>query len=126
MADVVSTKTIEDDILYYVGVFTNVSDGTGESGVKKIDVSALSPAPKTLGIEEIWYSVSGMAVKISFDATTDDTAIVLQGDGHMDLFDIAGIRDPRSAGYTGDILFTTSGHAAADSYTIILKCRKIS
>lgn len=124
MGDAVSTRSIQNDDLYYIGVFTNLSDGTGESDVKKIDISALTPAPKSLTIEEIWYSVSGMAVVIEFDATTDETALVLQGTGHMDLTSIGGIKDSRASGYTGDVFFTTSGHTAADSYTIILKCRK--
>lgn len=124
MADTVTTKVLYEDSRYYIAAFTNVSDGTGESGVKKVDVSALTPACKTVAIEKVWYSTYGMSVKVIFDATTDDVMLVLQGDGVFDLSEIAGIKDPKSAGYAGDILFTTVGHTANDTYTIILKCRK--
>jgi hypothetical protein len=124
MPDTVTTKVLFDDVNYYIAAFTNVSDGTGESAVKKVDVSALSPAATTVSIEKVWYSTFGMAVKIAFDATTDDVMLVLQGDGKFDFSEFAGVFDPKSAGYTGDIFFTTVGHTSGDTYTVILKCRK--
>jgi hypothetical protein len=42
MADTVTSQTIQDDDRNAVLKFTNVSDGTGESAVKKVDVSALA------------------------------------------------------------------------------------
>lgn len=124
MADTVTTKVLYEDARYYIASFTNTSDGTGEAGVKKVDVSALTPACSTVSVEKVWYSTYGMAVKILFDATTDDVMLVLQGDGVFDFSEIAGIKDPKSAGYIGDILFTTVGHTSGDTYTIVLKCRK--
>ena len=41
MADAVTSQTIQDGERTAVLRFTNVSDGTGESAVKKVDVSAL-------------------------------------------------------------------------------------
>ena len=41
MADTVTSQTIQDDNRKAVLKFTNISDGTGESAVTKIDVSAL-------------------------------------------------------------------------------------
>ena len=41
MADAVTSQTIQDSQTTAVLKFTNVSDGTGESAVKKVDVSAL-------------------------------------------------------------------------------------
>lgn len=124
MADTVTTKVLYEDMLYYIASFTNVSDGTGEANVVKVDVSALSPIPENISIEDIWYNTFGMAVKIHFDASTDDVMLVLQGDGHFCLKDFGGIKDPRSAGHTGDVMFTTVGHTSGDTYSIILKCRK--
>ena len=46
MADTVTSQTIQDDERQAVLKFTNVSDGTGESAVKKVDVSALSANSK--------------------------------------------------------------------------------
>ena len=76
MADAVATQTIQDGSRSAVFKFTNVSDGTGESAVVKIDVSTLSADPVTgkactsVEIEKIWYSTIGMGVQILFDATT--------------------------------------------------------
>ena len=42
MADAVTSQTLIDGERTAVLKFTNISDGTGESAVKKVDVSALS------------------------------------------------------------------------------------
>ena len=47
MADAVATQTISDGAQFATFKFTNVSDGNGESAVKKIDVSALGVNPVT-------------------------------------------------------------------------------
>ena len=41
MADAVTSQTLVDGPKKAVLKFTNISDGTGESAVKKVDVSAL-------------------------------------------------------------------------------------
>ena len=42
MADTVATQTILDGDRLVIQKFTNISDGTGESAVTKIDVSTLA------------------------------------------------------------------------------------
>ena len=42
MADAVTSQTIVDGEKTVVQKFTNISDGTGESAVVKVDVSALA------------------------------------------------------------------------------------
>ena len=42
MADAVATQTLFDGTKRVVQKFTNISDGSGESAVKKVDVSALT------------------------------------------------------------------------------------
>ena len=42
MADAVTSQTIVDGDKHVVMKFTNVSDGTGESAVTKVDVSGLA------------------------------------------------------------------------------------
>ena len=42
MADAVTSQTIFDGDKKVIQKFTNISDGTGESEVKKVDVSALN------------------------------------------------------------------------------------
>lgn len=125
MADAVTSRTLLDNDQIVVMKFTNLSDGTGESAVVKVDVSALSPAPKTVDIEKIWYDINGMSVGIIEDATTDVKVLDLAGgSGYLDFNDFGRISNSKAAGFTGDLLFTTTGHTSGDSYTIILKLRK--
>ena len=64
MADAVATQTIQDGAKTAIFRFTNVSDGTGESAVTKIDVSSLSNDPMTdkacssVVIEKIYYQTN--------------------------------------------------------------------
>jgi hypothetical protein len=121
MADLVTSQTVFSDVQNAIFAFTNVSDGTGESAVSKVDISALSQSPLKVRINRIWYNTFGMAVKVIFDHTSDDTALVLQGDGQFDFSLFRGIPDPASAGGTGDILFTTVGHTSGDTYSIVME-----
>ena len=82
MADAVTSQTIVDGDKHAVMKFTNVSDGTGESAVTKVDVSALANSADGLtctgvSIEEIWWQCTGMKVSVLFDASTDVLAIQL-------------------------------------------------
>ncbi len=121
MADAVTSQTIFSGSKSVVMVFTNASDGTGESAVAKVDISGLTGAPTKVKINKVQYNCVGMAVKILFDHTADDTVLVLDGSGKFDFTEYGGLKDPASAGGTGDILFTTVGHTAGDSYTICLE-----
>ena len=120
MADSVTTQTLFSGEKRVVMAFTNVSDGTGESAVQKVDISALPGAPSAVRINKVAYSTFGMSVSVLFDHTADDRVLVLQGDGCMDFTPHGGLRDPASAGGTGDILFTTNGHTSGDTYTVVL------
>ncbi len=121
MADSVSSQTIFQGNRRSIYSFTNVSDGTGESAVLKIDISALPGAPSKVNIEQVWWATSGMSVRILYDHTTDDTALILAGYGNLKFDVFGGIPDPGSAGGTGDILFTTVDHSPGDTYSIILE-----
>lgn len=139
MADAVTTQILQDGPRNAVIKFTNVSDGTGESAVLKVDVSTLSYQPATgpcteVRIEAIKYQVVGMNVQILWDATADVLAIELvpnAGD-HMNMKGFGGIPNNSGAGKTGDILFTTTTTAGdtdipteGASYTIILEMVKV-
>jgi hypothetical protein len=124
MADAVSSQTIIDGARNVVMKFTNTSDGTGESAVTKVDVSALQSAPAKVRIDRIHYSVAGMVVRLLWDADTDVTIVDLQGDGCLDATCFGGLPNNGGAGVTGDIKLTTVGHSASDSYTIILEMSK--
>jgi len=111
--------------------FTNVSDGTGESAVTKVDVSALSTnrlgAPcASVQINKVWYVTAGMGVNILFDATADVLAMGLPADseGTLDFSSFTGIPNNAGSGKTGDIQFTTVGHTSGDTYMVVLELIK--
>lgn len=130
MVDTVSSQTIENGSRNLIMKFTNVSDGTGETDVVKVDVSALGISTTSLKVRRIKYNINRGAVLIEWDATTDDPIAYLTGYGTLDMTNTQGFFNPNSAGNTGDILFTTSGFAAlaagagASGYTIILEMVK--
>ena len=131
MADTVASQTLVDDIKIAVFKFTNISDGSGESAVKKIDVSALSTnqqgqACTRVTIDEIWWQCNGMKVQVLFDASTDLLCIELgeNQSGHHDYSSFGGLTNNAGSGVTGDIMFTTVGHSSADTYTITMRVRK--
>lgn len=128
MADLVTSQTLFSQTVKrgadgrYHGrfVFTNVSDGSGESAVAKIDISTLQGAPTAIRIERVRFNINGIIVKIGFDHTTDQFVLVLSGDGDLDFSLGGGIPDPGGAGDTGDVIFTTVGHSSGDSYNIVM------
>ena len=131
MADAVTSQTIQDGVKNVVMKFTNISDGTGESAVAKVDVSALTAGPNGetctgVTIEEIWWQCIGMKVSLFWDATSN--VIIMQlgenQSGHQDFRDFGGLTNNSGSGKTGDVLFTTVGHSSADNYSIILSMRK--
>ena len=127
MADAVTSKVILNSPKRHIVVLTNVSDGTGESNVVKVDKSTLTGPnglePSKLRVDKIEYSVFGMSVTLSFDRTSDIKIAVLQGDGCLDFTEAGGLIDS-TTGDTGDILLTTTGHTSGDTYTITLHLRK--
>ena len=131
MADAVPSQTIQDGEKTAILKFTNVSDGTGESAVKKVDVSALTKnsAGQTctsVAVSRIYWACVGMRVNIEFDASTNLLVMPLPadstGDEYYDLF--TGIPNNAGSGVTGDIDFTTVGHSSGDAYSIILVLNK--
>lgn len=126
MADAVTSQTLVDGARNAVMKFTNISDGTGESAVTKVDVSALSGAPSGVRIDRITVATFGMGVDILWDATADALAFHVPADT-VDCFDFAhfgGITNNAGSGKTGDIKFTTVGHTSGDRYSIILELVK--
>ena len=136
MADAVTSQTLADGDRIAVMKFTNLSDGTGESSVEKVDISALAAnsageTPARATIEQIWYDIGGMRVALEWNATTNVVAAVLGGSaaagnvsGHMDFRSFGGIKNTEASGVDGDIDLTTSGHTNLDHYTVVLQLRK--
>ena len=136
MADAVTSQTLSDGDRIAVVKFTNISDGSGEASVAKVDVSALAnnsagAACALASIEQVWYDIGGMRVALEWNATTNVVAAVLGGSaavgvgsGHMDFRSFGGVKNTLASGYNGDIDLTTHGHTAHDHYTIVLQLRK--
>jgi len=126
MADAVTSQTLVDGNNNAVMKFTNISDGTGESAVLKVDVSALFGAPTEVRIMRIHYTTIGMGVRVLWDATADVLAWAIGGDvsGCLDFTVFGGLQNDGGGGVTGDIRFTTVGHSSGDHYSIVLEMRK--
>jgi hypothetical protein len=131
MADAVTSQTIQDGERKAVLKFTNISDGSGEAAVKKIDVSALSAnsagaACTEVAVAKIWWQCVGMGVELLNDADADTLIIGLSPDsnGFHDYSDFSGIPNNSGDGKTGDVMFTTIGASNTDTYTVIVEVLK--
>ena len=139
MADTVTSQTIADVSGQKTTMkFTNLSDGSGETLVKKMDASALNfmTEDATKKISKLNWSINTQdpkgAVEILWagsDTTgLNATATVLSGSGYWDLRS-DGNEIPNNATLTadvspaGDILFSTRNFNNGDSYTIIVEVR---
>jgi hypothetical protein len=126
MADTVDTLTVFSGTRKLVKRYTNVSDGTGESAVNKLDISTLTSfngiAPTSVKIMKIFWSIQGFtSVRLFWDHTTDDEITVLgAGVGDVDYSSVGGLMDPKSTGGTGDVLLTTAGLVAGNTYDITI------
>ena len=132
MADAVTSQTIADGERNVVMKFTNVSDGSGEAAVVKVDVSALSSNSRGVACSEVRlmqvrYAVVGMSVQIYFDATANVLLLEIaeSSNGNLEFDDFGGIPNNSGSGKTGDILFTTVGHTSGDTYMIVLEMVKV-
>ena len=137
MADVVTSQTIVDTAgTKTVMKFTNISDGSGETLVTKMDASALNFMTEDANrvLAKIYWSVNTTngksGVELLFAGSGDNAANATIGffsgrcfhDYHT-----AGNSIPNNATLTantspaGDILLSTKGFVDGDNYTLILE-----
>jgi hypothetical protein len=140
MVDAVTSQLIANGPRNWGYVFTSLSDGTGESGVVKVDGSASGPLGVNvrgqlfyplahIKITEIEYDIKGMALEIIWDATSSVNATVLGGFGKLRYWQFGGLAAVDSSGVlltvaTGKIKFTTLGAMQNSSYTVYLRGTK--
>ena len=130
MADAVTSQILVDGPKTAVFKFTNVSDGTGESGVVKIDVSALAAYQGNtctgVSIQKIDVVTVGMGLDLLWDATADVLALSFGADDFvtLDFCHFGGITNNAGAGKTGDLLFSTVGASNGDRYTVVVEVLK--
>ena len=139
MADVVTSQTIVDTTgTKTVMKFTNISDGSGETLVTKMDASELTfmTEDATKSIAKIWWSInttngkSGVELLWAGSGTSSANATIgfFSGRGYHDYF-TSGNSVSNNATLTantspaGDVLISTKGFVAGDNYTIIIEVR---
>jgi len=130
MADTVTTQTIADTSgVKFVTKLTNFSDGTGETQVKKIDASEVTFMTEdgNRKISRVWYSINTAngksAVELIWDGETNSTAMILSGNGYIDLRTAGNEIVNNATTPTGDVLLSTKNFAIGDNYTIIIEFR---
>ena len=132
MADAVTTQTLADGDRIAIMKFTNISDGSGESAVTKVDVSSLAAESGTekecseVKIQQIFYALEGMSVDILWNASSNVLCFTVSdsSSGHYDFSNVQSLTNNAGSGKNGDVLFTTVVASSGDRYTIILVLEK--
>ena len=130
MADTVSTQVISDTSgVKYVVKMTNISDGSGESLVKKIDASETTFMTEDgeRKIAKIWWSVNAISkkacVELIWDGVTNATGLLMSGQGYWDLRTSGNSIPNNATTPTGDVLLSTRDFVSGDNYTILVEFR---
>lgn len=130
MADITSVQTIADVAgVKHVSKMTNISDGTGETLVTKIDASNTNAMTEdaTKVLARIWYSINttnaNAAVELLWGGANNSTMVVLNGQGHWDLRTFGDGIVNNSTTPTGDVLLSTRNFVSGDNYTILVEFR---
>ncbi len=136
MVDTVTVTKIFDGIKYAIYEFSNKSDGTGESAVRKISMADLvsdsgtsdnGRRPTSLSLVDASWTVTGFNyVEALWSRPPSNKQIILMsGTDGVNLSSVGNKRDPsRALGGTGDILLTTNGGASGSSYDIRMMFKK--
>jgi len=137
MADTVTSQTLKDSASTWAVKLTNVSDGTGESGVVKVSANTLvasdGGSTQRLSINKIFWNIArgtsslqDPRVTLAWSGTSNTTIVTLTGSGTLDLTTNlqAPLTNNAGAGANGDILLTTTGFTASAGYTLILEGKK--
>jgi hypothetical protein len=130
MADTVTTQTIADTSgVKYVVKLTNISDGSGEILVKKIDASEtiFMSEDGARVIARVYYSINASdnksGVELVWDGETNATALFLSGQGFMDFRTDGNSFKNNAITPTGDVLLSTKNFANGDNYSLIVEFR---
>ena len=136
MADIVTSQKLKDHASAWAYVFTNISDGTGETNVLKVDVSGLTAAANSsltdqrININKLSWSIAGANSKVKLmwsgdNSPTTNTIVFLTGSGTMDLAtNLTAPLTNNTANTNGDIYLSTAGFVAGAGYTLILEGKK--
>ena len=140
MADTVTSQTLKDHASAWAVKLTNISDGTGETNVTKVNANTLIASNGTgstrLAITKLFWNVSKgtsstmdprvtlfWANSVAGGANT--TIATLSGSGVLDL--TTGLQAPftnNAPNTAGNILISTTGFTANAAYTLVLEGKK--
>ena len=130
MADIVTTQVLSDTSgVKYVAKLTNLSDGSGESLVTKVDASGTTFMSEdgNRKIAKIWYSVNTTnpkaCVELLWAGASNATAVLLGGQGNWDLRTAGNEITNNATTPTGDVLLSTRDFVVGDNYTILVEFR---
>jgi hypothetical protein len=131
MADAVTSQTLLDGERLAIMKFTNISDGTGETAVTKVNVSTLTPSASGkactgVTVNKITSVCHGLEVRMYWDATTDVPFFLstINTNYENDFSRFGGITNNAGTGKNGNIVFSTSDATAGDTYTVVLEMVK--
>ena len=131
MADAVTSQTLMDGERLAIMKFTNISDGTGETAVTKVNVSSLNhnswdKACTGVTVTKITSVCHGMEVRMYWDATTDVPFFLstVNTNYENDFSSFGGIANNAGTGKNGNIVFSTSDQTNGDTYTVVLEMVK--
>ena len=130
MADIVTTQVLSDTSgVKYVAKLSNLSDGSGESLVTKVDASGTTFMSEdgNRKIAKIWYSVNTTnpkaCVELLWAGASNATAVLLGGQGYWDLRTAGNEITNNATTPTGDVLLSTRDFVVGDNYTILVEFR---
>lgn len=131
MADIVTSQVIADTAgLKYIIKMTNISDGTGETQVTKVDASGTNFMTEDGNrvISKIGFSVQTAspngAIELLWGGSSgNQTALVLSGLGFFDLRPFGAEIPNNATNPTGDVLLSTRNFSRNDSYTVLIEFR---
>ena len=130
MADTVTTQTIADTSgVKYVIKMTNLSDGSGENNVLKIDASETTFMTEDgeRRIARVYYSINTSdnksGVELIWGGVANATALFLSGQGTIDLRTDGNSFPNNATTPTGDVLLSTKNFAKGDNYSLIVEFR---
>lgn len=124
MADAYVANVVAGGPRTVVVHYTDISDGTGLTDQVILDVSTYTltngNAATKAAIQEVQWNMQGFTdLVIEWDHTTDEVALVLNGNGYKD-FSLSGNLNSRGTGQTGDVLLTTVGAAAGSTFDLTI------
>jgi len=131
MADAVTSQTLLDGERLAIMKFTNISDGTGESAVTKVNVSTLTASStgkscSGVTVTKITSVCHGMEVRMYWDASTDVPFFLATVNTNYcnDFSNFGGITNNAGTGKNGNIVFSTADASSGDTYTVVLEMIK--